>query len=275
MAFYAASAEDLDRLTKVDGASKVETLDAPGGGQRVRLRDPHGFAIEVVHGIAEAAPLPVRRNVVNFGTEKFRRAGELTRLPGGPAQVKRMGHGVIATTDLKKTLAWYRETLGFLCSDDVWAGEPGNLVSSFNRCRRRRDLCRSPRLLHDDRAASRAQSFLVRGARFRRRDDGSRVSRQEKQVSPHVGHRPPPARQPGLRLLVRSVGAACTSIGPTATCSMPPCRRVCANPARIPTPSGANLCRRGSRLTPFRSGFGGFSRIRPAQAPVARSTCIP
>jgi catechol 2,3-dioxygenase-like lactoylglutathione lyase family enzyme len=133
MAFYAGSEEDLDRLTKVDGASKIEALDGPGGGKRVRLTDPHGFAIEVVHGIADAEPLPIRRNVVNFGSEKFRRAGELTRLPAGPAQVKRMGHGVIATTDLKKTLAWYRETLGFLCSDDVWAGEPGNLVSSFNR----------------------------------------------------------------------------------------------------------------------------------------------
>jgi len=134
MAFYAKSEEDLDRLTKVEGASKIEALDAPGGGKRVRLKDPHGFAIEAVHGIAESDPLPVRRNVVNFGTEKYRRAGELTRLPAGPAEVKRMGHGVIATTDLKKTLAWYRENLGFLCSDDVWAGEPANLVSSFNRC---------------------------------------------------------------------------------------------------------------------------------------------
>ncbi len=134
MAFTAVSAEDLDRLSKVEGASPVEALDAPGGGQRVRLRDPHGFAIEVVHGIAEAPKLPVKRNILNWGHEKFRRAGELTRLPAGPSQVNRMGHGVIATTDLAKTLAWYRETLGFLCSDDVWAGEPGNLVSSFNRC---------------------------------------------------------------------------------------------------------------------------------------------
>jgi hypothetical protein len=172
MAFYAASEEDLDRLAKVDGASKIESLDAPGGGKRVRLRDPHGFAIEVVHGIADSEPLPVRRNVVNFGTEKFRRAGELTRLPGGPAQVKRMGHGVIATTDLKKTLAWYRETLGFLCSDDVWAGAIQHRFV-LQPCRLRRHLCRSPRLLHDERPEGGPQSFLLRGARFRRRDDGS------------------------------------------------------------------------------------------------------
>jgi hypothetical protein len=134
MAFNAKSEEDLDLLTKVEGASKIEALDGPGGGKRVRLKDPHGFAIEVVHGIADSEPLPIRRNVVNFGSEKYRRAGELTRLAAGPAQVKRMGHGVIATTDLKQTLGWYRETLGFLCSDDVWKDDPSNLVSSFNRC---------------------------------------------------------------------------------------------------------------------------------------------
>src|ERR1700722_5077784 len=54
MAFYAAREEDLDRLAKVEGASKIEALDGPGGGKRVCLPDPHGFVIEVVHGIAEA-----------------------------------------------------------------------------------------------------------------------------------------------------------------------------------------------------------------------------
>jgi len=135
-AFYASNEEELARLARVEGASPVESLDEPGGGKRVRLRDPHGFQIEAVYGIEKLALLPVRRNVVNTGPEKLRRAGELTRLPHGPAQVKRMGHGVIATSDLPKTLAWYRDTFGLLCSDDVWSGEPANLVSSFNRCDR-------------------------------------------------------------------------------------------------------------------------------------------
>jgi len=133
-AYYARNEEDLDRLSRVEGASTIESIDEPGGGKRVRLSDPHGFQIEVVYGIATLAPLPVRHNVMNWGPEKLRRAGELTRLPAGPAQVKRMGHGVIATTDLPKTLQWYRDTLGFLCSDDVWAGDKSNIVSSFNRC---------------------------------------------------------------------------------------------------------------------------------------------
>ncbi len=135
-AFYAGDEGDLDRLARVEGASKVESIDEPGGGRRVRLRDPHGFQIEVVHGIEAPAALPVRHNVANWGTEKLRRAGELTRLPAGPSQVKRMGHAVIAATDLGKTLVWYRETLGLLCSDDIWSGDKSNLVSSFNRCDR-------------------------------------------------------------------------------------------------------------------------------------------
>jgi catechol 2,3-dioxygenase-like lactoylglutathione lyase family enzyme len=139
-AYYARNEEDLDRLSRVEGASPVEASDEPGGGKRVKLKDPHGFQIEVVHGIEQVPPLPVTRNVLNFGPEKFRRAGELTRLSPGPSQVKRMGHGVIATTDLAKTLAWYRETLGFLCSDDVWVGDKANVVSSFNRCDRGDDF---------------------------------------------------------------------------------------------------------------------------------------
>ena len=139
-AYDARNEEDLERLSRVAGASPVENIDEPGGGRRVRLRDPHGFQIEVVHGIEKLPSLPVRRNVVNWGTEKFRRAGELTRLPAGPSQVKRMGHGVIATTDIRKTLAWYREILGLICSDDVWSGETSNVVASFNRCDRGADF---------------------------------------------------------------------------------------------------------------------------------------
>src|SRR5438045_1289573 len=49
LAFNAASEEDLDRISRVDGASSVEPIDEPGGGKRVRLTDPHGYQIEVVH----------------------------------------------------------------------------------------------------------------------------------------------------------------------------------------------------------------------------------
>src|SRR5256714_1093666 len=60
LAYYAASAEDLRRVAKAPGASAVETIDEPGGGRRVRLREPNGYQIEVVHGIKRLKPIPVK-----------------------------------------------------------------------------------------------------------------------------------------------------------------------------------------------------------------------
>jgi catechol 2,3-dioxygenase-like lactoylglutathione lyase family enzyme len=134
-AYEAASEADLAAVAKLPGASGVEPIDEPGGGKRVRLRDPHGIGIEVVYGIEKLAPLAVHTGVLNTGTEKFRRK-ELCRLPGGPSQVKRIGHGVLMTTNLRETVDWYRETLGFIGSDDVYAGDKQNVIGSFNRCDR-------------------------------------------------------------------------------------------------------------------------------------------
>jgi catechol 2,3-dioxygenase-like lactoylglutathione lyase family enzyme len=58
------------------------------------------------------------------------------RLPKGPSHVKRIGHGVLMTPKFHETVGWFREMLGFVCSDDVYAGEKDNLIGSFNRCDR-------------------------------------------------------------------------------------------------------------------------------------------
>lgn len=135
-AYHAASAEDLQRVARAPGASAVEAIDEPGGGQRVRLREPNGYQIEVVHGMENLAPIPVVRDPMNSGPEPLRRAGKLMRLPKAPAPVKRIGHGVLGTPRVQETTQWFRETLGFLCSDDVYAGDKANLIGSFNRCDR-------------------------------------------------------------------------------------------------------------------------------------------
>jgi len=44
-----------------------------------------------------------------------------------------MGHSVLMTRDIRKTLKWYRENFGFVSSDDVYAGPKENIVGSFNR----------------------------------------------------------------------------------------------------------------------------------------------
>jgi len=136
IAYYAASEEDLERVARVPGASGVEALDEPGGGKRVRLTEPNGYQIEVVWGIQPLPPIPVHRDPTNTGTEPLRRAGTLMRLPKEPTPIRRIGHGVMGSPKLAETVQWFRDTLGFICSDDVYVERQDNLIGSFNRCDR-------------------------------------------------------------------------------------------------------------------------------------------
>ena len=133
-AYNASSEEDLERVSKIVGASEVESMNEPGGGKRVRLTEPNGYQIEVVYGQAEHDAIPVKFQKLNMGAESNNRTGELMRIHTGPSRVKRIGHGVMGTTNLKETVAWFRNTLGFIGSDDVYAGEKDNLMGSFSRC---------------------------------------------------------------------------------------------------------------------------------------------
>jgi catechol 2,3-dioxygenase-like lactoylglutathione lyase family enzyme len=136
LAYYAESEDDLKRLANAPGASDVEAIDEPGGGKRVRLTEPNGYQIEVVHGLATLPAIETKRQKLNTGEAPLSRAGELMRLPKGPSHVKRIGHGVLMTPKFHETVGWFREMLGFVCSDDVYAGEKENLIGSFNRCDR-------------------------------------------------------------------------------------------------------------------------------------------
>ncbi len=135
-AFEAASAEDLEAASTMEGASDVEKLDAPGGGSRVRLHDPDGFVVDVVHGREELPALPVTgAEPLNLGSERHRH-GTLQRVAAGPSSVKRLGHMVLRVSNFKTSDAWYREHLGFLRSDEVYLGEQDNVVTAFLRCDR-------------------------------------------------------------------------------------------------------------------------------------------
>src|SRR5258705_5234656 len=133
LAYYATGPDDLQRLAKQPGASPVETIDEPGGGQRVRLKEPNGYQVEVVYGIKKLKPITVKRQPLNLGSEGLKRAGAVMRIHRGPSRVKRIGHGVMATPKVVETARWFREILGFICSDDVYAGSKDNIIGSFNR----------------------------------------------------------------------------------------------------------------------------------------------
>jgi len=136
IAYEAGSEDDLKRVASVPGASAIEEIDEPGGGRRVRLTEPNGYQIEIVHGIKTVAPIPLKEQELNSGFHPLRRAGEVMRPRKGPARIKRIGHAVIGTPKIRETLAWFRDTLGFICSDDVYVGDEDNLIGSFNRCDR-------------------------------------------------------------------------------------------------------------------------------------------
>src|SRR6185437_7148562 len=122
IAWQAASEEDLARVAKAPGASAVEAIDEPGGGKRVRLREPNGYQIEVVHGIKQHKAILVKRQPLNMGNDGLKRAGAPMRLPKGPSRVKRIGHGVMAAPNVAATAQWFRDALGFICSNDLYAG---------------------------------------------------------------------------------------------------------------------------------------------------------
>ena len=132
LVYYARSEDDLTALAKVEGASGVENVDEPGDCKRIRLKDPAGIGIEVLYGQAKFPELPMQEYKVNWGSDKKRRT-DLMRVPFGPALIKCSGQGVLVTADMKRTRRWYRETLGLLCSDEIYKNEKDNLIGSFNR----------------------------------------------------------------------------------------------------------------------------------------------
>ncbi|HLY46240.1 MAG TPA: VOC family protein [Stellaceae bacterium] len=142
IALHAGSLEDLEKLARAPGATPIEAIDEPGGGKRVRLTDPDGFQVEVIHGMAQLPKIPVKRPPVNSGEDKTQRRNALyyKGVERGPSHIKRFGHFVVHTPQYAKTVGWYREMFGFRCSDEVYAGSKDNITGSFNRLDRGDDF---------------------------------------------------------------------------------------------------------------------------------------
>src|SRR5260370_2358929 len=124
----------MARVAAAPGASAVEALDEPGGGKRVRLREPNGYQVEVIWGLEALPAIPVAHTPMNTGAEPLRRAGTLLRLRKSPTPIKRIGHGVMGTPNVRETVPWFRHTLRCIGSDDVYAGHEDNLLCSLHRC---------------------------------------------------------------------------------------------------------------------------------------------
>jgi catechol 2,3-dioxygenase-like lactoylglutathione lyase family enzyme len=129
MSFKAASATDLLRLSDATNTA-VQQLNQPGGGSIVRLRDPSGFPVGVVYASAD---LP--------GSSEHHRAQRINGVhspSSGPAQVQRLGHLALQTTQLERTLDWYLDTLGMIVSDFQYVADQRDRgpMMAFVRCDR-------------------------------------------------------------------------------------------------------------------------------------------
>jgi catechol 2,3-dioxygenase-like lactoylglutathione lyase family enzyme len=132
-AFHARARADLDLLAQVHGKS-VEAINAPGGGWRVRLKEPNGYDVDVVFGVAASPAIEITRQPTNTASEPLRRVGELYRLKRGEiTPVKRLAHIVLGTPRVRETTAWFHSTLGMLSSDEVIAGPDKTAVGAFIR----------------------------------------------------------------------------------------------------------------------------------------------
>ncbi|MGO9061319.1 MAG: 2,4,5-trihydroxytoluene oxygenase [Candidatus Binataceae bacterium] len=129
----------LRRCAALPGAAGPEPLDGFGGGQRVSLRDPDGYCIDLVHGITPAAALPMRPALtINTASDKPRR-GAVQRPQRAAAQILRLGHVALFVSNFARSREWYERTLGMLTSDVLYKGSPDKPVGGFLRCDRGED----------------------------------------------------------------------------------------------------------------------------------------
>jgi catechol 2,3-dioxygenase-like lactoylglutathione lyase family enzyme len=127
-AVAAQSREDLETLADEVG-TRVEPRTEPDGGNVVRLVDPGGLHIEVVHGMAPSTPAatPAPQRVAD-------RRNKPIRLAPRPSQVMRLGHVALLTPKLQESIDFYTKQLGMRISDAYHAGSKDNLMGVFLRC---------------------------------------------------------------------------------------------------------------------------------------------
>lgn len=140
LAFEAASAQELAKAALLPGAGPIESMREPGAGRRVLLRGPHGLSIEVVHGMEPVPPLPLETHAMNTALQPRRRPSGMTWMPPRPANVWRIGHGVVFSPDVAATAQWFMDSFGMLRSDVVQDGGSGDALGIFLRLDRGAEL---------------------------------------------------------------------------------------------------------------------------------------
>jgi hypothetical protein len=128
-ALAASSEDDLQRLSIQTGVP-LERDDRPGGRWRVRLRDPSGFVVDLIHGSERVAPLSTREPITSLNAPgRPVRVNRPLRTAPVPAPVMRLGHVVLQVADLVDSMQWYMHHFGLLISDVQLVGDESPVLA--------------------------------------------------------------------------------------------------------------------------------------------------
>ena len=131
--FLAASEEDFQIAASHPAASDVQTLDAPGGGQKVSITDPNGFLVNFVFGQELKTQLDTRvatseRDLdgakLNSAYQKPRQ-GLFRRFDHGPSPVHKVGHYgyMVPEEKFRETFDFYTGLMNLKPTDSVFDPE--------------------------------------------------------------------------------------------------------------------------------------------------------
>jgi catechol 2,3-dioxygenase-like lactoylglutathione lyase family enzyme len=135
--FQAADGKDLDRLARVT-AGTVDARHELGSGRVVRVSDPSGFPVQVVHGVEELPALSTQTPLTWNVAGRTARVNATQRPMREPARVERLGHVVLGSRVFGRALDWYLEHLGLIVSDFLYleGQRERGPVMAFIRCDR-------------------------------------------------------------------------------------------------------------------------------------------
>lgn len=108
--------ETLMALVKGAGAP-IEPFTGPGRGEVVRLRDPDGVPVDVLHGQEKVAPLQCRDPISHNAPARVVRVNDAQRPPLAPPEVTKLGHLVLTSPNFPRKVEWYMSMFGFIPSD--------------------------------------------------------------------------------------------------------------------------------------------------------------
>ena len=120
-AFRTKSRAELEKAAQIPGASRIESITEPGGGERVTLKTPNGHTIWVEFGAAKVPELPARRVYqLNFASSHLR-FNTAVRQQAEITPILRIGHFVLWVKDSSAEIAWFRKHFELIPSDYICA----------------------------------------------------------------------------------------------------------------------------------------------------------